>query len=141
MRKAAILLIFALAVLPLNGLRTSAGNNYIHTQLFTGCYMAVTSNTASPSASDTTLASEITTPSGMARQAVTVTHTTGTSQTLLSATFTNSTGSTITIYKAAVFTASTSGTMISETFVIPASGSGIAIAAGATQTINLTENY
>lgn len=138
------ILFFGIFALPwLYAIRTQTGNNAINTNTFATTYLGISSNsTHAPVNTDTTLAGLITTPSGMACQTATVTHTAGTNQSVASATFTNSTGSTITVYLVGLFSnsACTSG-MLSEDYAIPATGTGIPIAAGATQVIGVTENY
>ena len=78
-----------------------------------GGYIAVTTDTAAASASDTTLASEIST-GGLARaDASTNTHTTGTNTTTLAKTFTASATHTA-VHKSGTFDASSSGIMYHE---------------------------
>ena len=99
-------------------LLTDAGRDKAHAQIYTntsagarGCgYIALTTNTDSPSDSDTTLTAEITT-GGLARaDAGTKTHSAGTNSTTIAHTFTASETHTA-VQKAALFDAASSGTM------------------------------
>jgi len=83
-------------------------------------YMAVTANSTSPSASDTTLTGEITTAGGgLVRAQATYAHTNGTSTATLTKTFTanGSDSLPVTLAKIGVFNASSSGTMAIETLL------------------------
>lgn len=83
-----------------------------------GKYVALTANTSSPAASDTTLTGEIATASGgLIRAAGTVAHTTGASTSTVSNTFTvNGNDSLpVDVAKAGLFNAASTGTMIFET--------------------------
>lgn len=102
-------------------LLTNAGRDWMHAQVYTNTsagtrgagYLAVTTDTGSPAAGDTTLASEITT-GGLARaDAGTKTHTGGTNSTTIAHTFTASAIHTA-VQKGALFNASSSGTMAHE---------------------------
>ena len=79
-------------------------------------YIGITANTASPFASDTTLAGEQTT-NGLARAAATVVYTSGNGYVELTVTYTYTGSSSLAIAKAGLFTASSSGTMIRETLL------------------------
>jgi hypothetical protein len=96
-------------------------------------YIALTQDTGAVSASDTTLASEITT-NGLARVVATYAHTSGTTSYTMSNTFTAS-GSFSAVQKAGLFNASSSGTMVFEgTFASAALNSGDSLAV--TWTVN-----
>jgi hypothetical protein len=87
-----------------NGTGTYAAANYI----------GLTENTASPSASDTTLAGEITSGT-LARAQAAFAHTTGVASYTLTKTFTSD--ATKVIAKIGVFNASTGGTMVFESLL------------------------
>lgn len=103
---------------------TNSGRDFGHAQVYTNTsagtiganYIGVTTDSTTPSASDTALASEATT-NGMARaQATTITHTTGTNVSTLAKTFT-ATGTVTALAKAALFNAAgppVNGTMVHE---------------------------
>lgn len=102
-------------------LLTDAGRDFIHNQAYTNTsvgtrgsgYVAVTTDTGSPAAGDTTLASEIST-GGLGRaDADTKTHTTGTNVTTIEHTFTASATHTA-VVKSALFNAASVGTMTHE---------------------------
>ncbi len=110
-------------------LHTNGGVDYTHYQCYTATttgvtssistatigsnYLALTEDSASPSASDTTLASELTT-NGLARaQCSTRTHTSGTNVTTLANTFTAS-GTFTAVQKGGLFNASSSGVLNHE---------------------------
>lgn len=142
-RTLAYLFFPALFTLMLYAIRVNGGNDAINTGVFATSYLGVSSNsTHAPTATDTTLAGLITTPSGMACTAATIAHTTGVNQSKASVTFSNTTGSPITVYLVGLFSnsACTSG-MISEDYAIPPSGTGLTCPASGTCTIGLTENY
>src|SRR5690348_8761579 len=83
-------------------------------------YLALTANSTSPSAGDTTLTSEITTASGgLVRAQAAYAHTNGQSTFTLSKTFTanGSDSLPVTIAKVGVFNAASSGTMGFETLL------------------------
>ena len=97
---------------------TNAGRDWVHAQAYTNTsagtrgagYIAVSAETTTPVAGDTTLAGEIST-NGLARaDATTKTHTGGTNTTLIEHTFTAS-GAHTAVHKAALFNASSTGTM------------------------------
>ena len=99
-------------------LLTNAGRDLFHAQDYTNTsagtrgagYIALTTNTASPAASDTALTSEITS-GGLARaDASTKTHTSGTNSTSIQHTFTASATHTA-VQKAALFNAASGATM------------------------------
>jgi len=76
-------------------------------------FIGLTTDTASPSASDTTLASELST-NGMSRALATYAHSAGAGSWTATKTFT-ATGTTGAIHKAGFFTAKSSGVMVFET--------------------------
>lgn len=83
-------------------------------------FMAITANNTSPSATDTTLAGEITTAGGgLIRKLATYAHTAGTNTYTLSATFTanGSDSLPVTVAKMATFTSLVSGQMLHETLL------------------------
>jgi hypothetical protein len=83
-------------------------------------YLALTANSASPSAGDTTLTAEIATASGgLIRAQATYAHTNGQSTYTLTKTFTanGSDSLPVTVAKIGVFNASSSGTMAFETLL------------------------
>lgn len=99
-----------------HNLLTNAGRDFFHAQVYTntsagtqgGNYIALTTDTGSPAAGDTTLTSEITT-NGLGRAiATTLTHSAGTNATTLAKTFTAS-GTHTAVQKSGLFNASTSG--------------------------------
>lgn len=105
-------------------------------------YLALTANSTSPSASDTTLTGEITTAGGgLVRAQATYAHTTGQSTYTLTKTFTanGSDSLPVTIAKIGVFNASSSGTLAFETLLtttatLSASGDALTI----TETVTLS---
>lgn len=109
-----------------HNLLTNSGRDWMHGQVYTNTaagdrgagYIALTTDATSPSASDTTLTSEITT-GGLARaDATTKTHSSGTNTTTIQHTFTASATHT-SVQKAALFNASSSGTMAHENTFTP----------------------
>jgi hypothetical protein len=100
-----------------HNLGTDAGEDFLHAQVYTNTvsgtrganFIAVSSNTVAPAASDTTLAGEITT-NGLGRAQATPAHSAGTNTTTIEITFTAS-GAHSNVQKTAIFNASTSGTM------------------------------
>jgi hypothetical protein len=105
-------------------------------------YLALTANTTSPSAGDTTLTAEITTASGgLVRAVGTYAHTTGASTYTLTKTFTanGSDSLPVVVGKVGVFNASSSGTMawsslLSPTATFAASGDNTTL----TETITIS---
>lgn len=101
-----------------HNLITNAGKDYISSQIGSTSqssganYIALSSDTGSPSSSDTTLASEITT-NGLARAQGTYSHTAGTNTFTVSKQFT-ATGTVTGVQKTGLFTASSAGTMMAE---------------------------
>lgn len=103
-----------------HNLLTNGGRDFIHNQAYTNTsagtigavYVALTSDAVAPAATDTTLASEITT-GGLARALATPAHTTGTNTSTLTITFTASATFTA-VQKAGTFNASSAGTMVHE---------------------------
>ncbi len=102
-------------------LLTNAGRDWMIAQVYTNTsagtrgsgFIALTTNSASPAAGDTTLASEITT-GGLARaDATTKSHTGGTNSTTIQHTFTASATHTA-VQKSGLFNAASSGTMSHE---------------------------
>lgn len=76
-------------------------------------YLALTADNAAPSATDTTLASELTT-NGLGRQIATLSHTTGQNNWDYSATFTYTGTGAQAINKVGLFDASSGGNLIAE---------------------------
>jgi len=127
---------------------TNAGRDFIAAQVggaggtATAAYMALTANSTTPAASDTSLTGEIATASGGLIRAVgTYAHTAGTATYTISKTFTaNSNDSLpVTVAKVGLLTASSSGTLVFETALSPtatlsASGDTLTI----TQTVTLS---
>lgn len=105
-------------------LMTAAGGAWWENQLFgtpvtPTPYIGITTNTASPFASDTTLSGEQTTD-GLARAAATVVYPGGGTETdtvQLTITYTYTGSASLSIAKAGLFTASSAGTMIRETLL------------------------
>lgn len=123
-------------------LKTNGGVDFIAAQLSGSAsasavakWMALTANSTAESASDTTLASEITTGGGgLVRVASTYAHTGGTATYTLTNTFTanGSDSLPVTLAKIGVFTASSSGTMVYEkllgtTVTLSVSGDNVTI--------------
>jgi hypothetical protein len=105
-------------------------------------YMALSTNGTAPSATDTTLTSEITTAGGgLIRKLATYAHTTGASSYSLAATFTvngSDTGLPVTIQKIGIFNSLTSGrmqfeTLLSATATLSAVGDSVTV----TDTVSL----
>jgi hypothetical protein len=106
---------------------TNAGRDLIAAATFTTStqpaaanYVALTANSSSPAAGDTTLTGEITTGGGgLVRAQATYAHTNGTATATLTKTFTanGSDSLPISIAKIGVFNASSSGTMAYETLL------------------------
>src|SRR5688500_9618586 len=105
-------------VLNKHNLLTNGGRDFIHNQAYTNTsagtqgsrYIAVTTDTGSPAAGDTTLTSEITT-NGLARAAATTnTHSAGTNQSTFGITFTAS-GAHTAVQKSGSCNSSASATM------------------------------
>jgi len=101
-----------------HNLLTNSGRDWMHAQVYTNTaagdrgagYIALTTSTTTPAATDTLLASEITTGGLERADATTKTHDAGTNSTTLQHTFTSSATHTAVI-KAALFNAASSGTM------------------------------
>ena len=101
-----------------HNLLTNSGRDWMHAQVYTNTsagdrgagYIALTTNAASPAATDTALTSEITTGGLVRADATTKTHSSGTNSTTLQHTFTSSATHTA-VVKAALFNAASSGTM------------------------------
>jgi len=121
-----VLLFFAVAAYPI---RTNNGNAIYAACLFgassgqscaAGTYLALSTDTTTPAATDTSCASEQTT-NGLARKSMTITYpyTNGDNvpATLGAATFTYTGSSTTTITKLCVFTASSGGVMTNEVLI------------------------
>jgi hypothetical protein len=126
-----------------HNLLTNGGRDQMHSQVYNetnatntergGGYIAVTTDTAAASASDTTLASEITT-GGLGRaDATTNTHTTGTNTTTLAKTFTASATHTA-VHKSGTFDASSAGILYHEAVF----GSDATLVSGDTLTVTWT---
>ncbi len=98
-------------------------------------YLAVSANTTSPSAGDTTLTGEIATAGGgLIRKTATYAHTGGAATSTLTATFAANANDTlpVTLGKAAVFNASSGGTMpfsslLSPTATVSAVGDAVTV--------------
>jgi hypothetical protein len=85
-------------------------------------YMALTANSTSPAAGDTTLTAEIATASGgLIRKQATYAHTNGTATATLTATYTANGNDSlpVTVAKVGIFNASSSGTMPWSTLLSP----------------------
>jgi hypothetical protein len=102
-----------------HNLITNAGKDFIAAQLGSTSaatnganYIALTTNSTAPAATDTTLGGEIT-GSGLARAQGAYSHTSGTATYTVSNTFT-ATGTVNNVQKAGLFTASSAGTMMAE---------------------------
>jgi hypothetical protein len=101
-----------------HNLLTNSGRDWMHAQVYTNTaagdrgagYIALTTNTATPAATDTALTGEITTGGLPRADATTKTHSSGTNSTTLQHTFTSSATHTA-VVKAALFNAASSGTM------------------------------
>jgi hypothetical protein len=127
---------------------TNAGKDFIAAQVggaggtATAAYIALTANSTTPAAGNTTLTGEIATAGGgLIRALGTYAHTAGTSTYTISKTFTTNGSDSlpVTIAKAGLFTASSSGTMAFETLLsatatLSASGDTLTI----TQTVTLS---
>jgi hypothetical protein len=98
-------------------------------------YLAITANTTSPAASDTTLTGEIATASGgLIRSQATYAHTTGTSTYTLTRTYTANGNDSlpVTVAKTGVFNAASAGAMVWETLLgttatVSASGDSLTV--------------
>ena len=109
-----------------HNLLTNSGRDWMHGQVYTNTsagdrgagYIGLTTDATSPSASDTTLTSEITTGGLSRADASTKTHSSGTNTTTIQHTFTASATHT-NVQKAALFNASSSGTMAHENTFTP----------------------
>lgn len=124
-------------------LKTNAGNDFQYQQMASasasatavGKWMALTANGTTPSASDTTLAGEITTGGGgLVRVAATPAHTTGANTYTLTRTFTanGSDSLPVTIHKVGIFDAASAGNLIFETVLsadatLTASGDAVTV--------------
>lgn len=130
-----------------HNLRTNVGADFWNTQLFaTGAasaqanYIGITTDTTAPAATDTSLASEET-ANGLARAQASVTHSSGTTSTVLSHTWTYSGSVTKVIAKAGLFNAAgppVAGSMALETLL---SSTATVNSNGDQITINWTINY
>lgn len=122
---------------------TTAGKDWAASALFdssgsraaAATYLAVSANTTSPAAGDTTLTGEITTASGgLIRKVATYAHTAGASTATLTATFTANANDnlSVTLGKAAVFNAASGGSMpfvslLSPTATVSAVGDSVTL--------------
>ena len=103
-----------------HNLLTNSGRDFLHLQGYEttglgangGNYLAVTSDTTAPSASDTSLTGEITN-GGLGRVVGAVAHVAGNTTTTITKTFTSSATHSA-VQKSGLFTASTAGTMVHE---------------------------
>ena len=101
-------------------LLTNGGRDFLHQQGYKttglatngGNWIALSSDTNAPSATDTTLAGEYTTV-GLSRAQGTVTHVTGNTTSTVQYTFT-ATGTATAVQKSALFAVQTAGTMVHE---------------------------
>jgi len=129
-------------------LRTNAGADFWNTQLFSATlapgnqanWIALTTDSTPPAATDTSLASEET-ANGLARKQASITHTTGASSSVLSATWTYTGSTSKVLAKAGLFTAvgpPVAGTMVLETLL---SSTATVNANGDQVTVNWTVNY
>jgi hypothetical protein len=121
-----------------HNLITNAGRDFISAQIGSTSaatnganYIALSTDTGEPAATDTTLASEITT-GGLARAQGDYSHTTGTNTYTITETFTASATHTA-VQKAGLFTAASSGTMMAENTFTP-----VTLASGDQLTITWT---
>lgn len=123
-------------------LKTNGGNDFQAAQMAgsasataVGKWMALTANTSSPSAADTTLAAEITSAGGgLLRAIATYAHTTGTNTYTLTKTFTGNGSDSypVTLHKIGIFDAASAGTLVFETVLsadatLTASGDSVTI--------------
>lgn len=127
-----------------HNLRVNGGADFWDAQLFnvasagaTANYIALTANSTTPAATDTTLTGEITT-NGLARAQATDAHTSGNPSSVLSYTFTYTGSSSVTIAKVGLFNASSGGTLVLETLLTT---SGTVSASGDTIMIQWTINF
>lgn len=109
-----------------HNLITNAGKDFISAQLGSTSpssnganYIALTTNSAAPAATDTTLTGEISS-GGLQRQQGTYAHTNGQNTYTISKTFTAN-GTHTNVQKAGLFTASSGGTMMAENTFSPVS--------------------
>lgn len=109
-----------------HNLLTNGGRDFIHAQAYRNTsagtegsrYIAVSNDSGSPAAGDTTLTGEIST-NGLARAAATTnTHTNGTNTSVLGITFT-ATGAHSNVQKSALFNQASTGTMTHENTFTP----------------------
>jgi hypothetical protein len=116
-----------------HNLITNAGKDFISAQIgssvaaggsapgSTGAnFIALSSDTTAPAATDTTLTGEVTDVNGLARAQGTYSHTAGQATFTISKTF-SATGTYTNVQKAGLFTASSSGTMMAENTFSPVS--------------------
>jgi hypothetical protein len=125
-------------------LRTNVGADFWDQQLFKvtapgpqANFIAMTSNSSPPVATDTVLAGELTT-FGLARAQAADTHIMGTALSVLTNTFTYAGSVPVTIAKVGLFNALTLGTLVLETLLTT---TGTVSAIGDTITINWTINF
>lgn len=102
-------------------LRTNGGADFYNAQLLgtsaagtQANYLALTSNSTAPAATDTTLTGEIDDTYGLGRAQASVSHTASVTSSVLSKTWTYTGSSSVQINKIGVFTASSNGTMVYE---------------------------
>ena len=104
---------------------TNAGKDFISAQVggsggtSTAQYMALTSNNASPAATDTSLSGEFV-GNGLDRALGTYAHTSGTSTYTISKVFTYTSTGSLTINKIGIFSAASGGTMVFESAITAA---------------------
>ena len=129
-------------------LRVNGGADFWNTQLFSTSvgagnqanWIALTTDSGAPLATDTALASEET-ANGLARKQATVTHTAGAASSVLSATWTYTGSTTKTIAKAGLFNQTgppVAGTMVLETLL---SSTATVNSNGDQVTVNWTVNF
>lgn len=105
--------------------------------VFQGNYIGLSTDSTTPAATDTTLASEQTT-NGLARAQGTLSHTAGASSSQFTHTWTYTGSSSVTIAKVGLFTQSSNGVMVLETLL---SSSGTVSANGDTISVTWTINF
>jgi hypothetical protein len=125
-----------------NNLRTNGGTDWWNGQLFgaangTAVYLALTTDTATPAAGDTSCASEET-ANGLARVQAAVNHTAGTASSTLTYQWTYAGSTSKTIDKVCLFNQASGGTLIAEAFLNP---SASVAASGDKITVNYTLNW
>jgi hypothetical protein len=125
-------------------LRVNGGADFWNTQLFSlspggagANYIALSTDTATPLATDTTLPSEIV-GNGLSRAQATLAHTAGTSQSQFTNTYTYTGSSPVVIAKVGLFNAASVGTLVLETLL---TSTGTVNTTGDTISVTWTINY